>query len=193
MAGGGPPAVIVHGIPKFTLWITEHMNYDRGFIKTAYELREEKEFVAIRRFLSDLDDKPPMKENSVMPAALADLHGQFDRIYKKYRVDENRGLGSAVFSVTRSAPAQAKIPGLENFTFSLDPNRPGADFINARRKHFSLIYRSVRQDMLSLDEIPEYFDPITSKIKYRTDAVLQNIKVEMNGDYGESRLAEIPM
>jgi hypothetical protein len=47
--------------------------------------------------------------------------------------------------------------------------------------------------MLSLDEIPEYFDAITSKIKYGTDAVLQNIKVDMHEMSNDSRPLEIPM
>lgn len=190
---GGAPAAIVHGMPKFLFWITEHMKYDRGFIAAAYELREEKEFVEIRHFLAELDEKAPMKENGSMQDALAKLDRQFSRIYKKYSVDTKKGLTSAVFSLTGSAPSQAKLPGLENFTFCLAPDRPEIDLTNTSRKHFSLIYRSVRDDMLSLDEIPQYFDAITSKIKYKTDAVLQNIKVEMNEfNSGLSQMA-VPM
>lgn len=194
MAGNGSaPAAIVHGIPKFAFWITEHMNCDRGFIKAAYELREEKEFIAIRRFLNELDEKATMKESSGMLDALAKLNGQFTSIYKKYNVNSKKGLTSAVFSLDGSMPAQTRLPGMKSFAFSLETNRPGIDFHNARRRHFRLIYRPLCEDMLCLDASTEYFDLLTSKIKYKTDAVLQNIKVERSGLHDDSRLTEIPM
>jgi hypothetical protein len=164
---GGRPAVIFHGIPKFAFWITEHMKYDHGFIKAAYELREEKEFAVLRGYLDELSEKAFTQNHADMPAIMAKLNGQFARIFKKYRVNPKKGLTSAVFSLTARMPAQAKLPGLESFRFRFDQDQTEIDAGSNNRQFFSVIYRPVRDDMLSLDEMTEYFDAITSKINTR--------------------------
>lgn len=178
VAGRFPP-LIFHGIPRFAFWITEHMRYDGGFVNAAWELREEKEFVALRRYLTELSERELTEVHDGMPDVMEKLYSQLERIFKKYRVNRNKGLTSAVLNLTASMPAQAKLPELEG--------------LNAARQHFGVIYRSVRDDMLSLDEMTGYFDAITLKVKYRTDSVLQNIKVEMNESHDDSGLREVPM
>ena len=184
--------LFLHGIPKFAFWITEHMRCERGFIEAAYELREEKEFTDLRSLLTEMSERPFANKQDDMPASIARLNGQFEKIFRKYRVNPKRGLTSAAFNLTASMPAQAKLPGLEGSTFCVDQDCPGNAPTNTRQ-HFSVIFRPVRDDMLSLDEIAEYFDVITSKIKYGADAVLQNIKVEMNESGHDFKEMEIPM
>ncbi len=175
------PEVTIREIPMFTFWIAEHMKADSGFIKAAYELREESEFKSIRRFLNDQSNKADSSAYDGKPGMEAGLNGQFEQLVKKFRVSPEKGVASASFQMIGYPETHARLPELSKFSFGLRPQQPEIDPAKNDRRHFGVIYRAVHDDLIRMDEMNEYFDTATVRIKYKADDVLQNIKVETKG------------
>ncbi len=120
-------AVRSQDLPLFSLWIAEHMGEGSGFIQAAFQLREEKEFMNVRR------------------------NGRFGGIVRKYRVKKGKG------------------------------------------GQFGMIGRSVRENLVRMEELGECLDAVTSKVSLKTDDMLRNIKVEKSETLKEKHRRTAPV
>lgn len=195
-AGGSNPSVLLRNIPMFTFWIAENMwmTEDAGFISAAYELRDKEEFSTMRRCLAELGERAENNADPELSVRIRErLNRQLTGIAEKYCVNPNKGFTSVSFVRTSIAPSKAKLPGIPDFSFRLKPDWPDFDPGRDSRQHFGVIYRSVHDDLLRIDEMMEYYNSVASKINYKTDALLQNFKVQMNGPSEDSSLKVKPM
>jgi len=189
------PAIFVQEIPLFSLWIAEHMGGGSGLIRAAYELREEKEFAAARHHLSEISEMVDADNADVFEAMdfiMTKLNRQLSKITKKYGI--NTGRRSPVAScalISSMSSTHVRLPGVEEFSFRLKPEKPPVDFI--RRDRFGVVFRSVREDMIRIGDLGEYFDVVTSKINYKPEAILQDFKFELDGRNNMSHWWITPM
>ncbi|HYE67457.1 MAG TPA: hypothetical protein VEA58_02525, partial [Anaerovoracaceae bacterium] len=93
------PAVYVQEIPLFSVWIATFMGAGSDMIRSAYELREEKEFAAARNLLSQIGEmveSNKIDDFEAMDFIMTRLNRQLAKITKKYRI--NTGKRSPVAS-----------------------------------------------------------------------------------------------
>lgn len=180
-AGGqNCPAVQMNGIPLFAYWIAEHMPGRPGMIQAAMELREEKEFVEVRECLDELCSKIagdiPADTDTAM-IYIEKLNHYYGKIKKKYRMGVRNAAYSAYIALMGSSPqARGHFPGLEPFSFDLKPSKPPFDDAAQEVKHCGAVYRPFGEDLELLDSIDGYYDLVTSRVRFKTDEALQNIK-----------------
>lgn len=181
-AGGRScPAVQVNGIPMFAYWIAKQMQDRSGLIQAALELREEKEFALVRQCLSELstgiaDDITSDTDTAML--YIGKLNRCFGKITKKYRMGIRNGAYSAYIALMRSTPqARSHFAGVESFSFDLKPSEPHFVDDGQDIKHCGAVYRPFGEDLELLDSIEEYYDYVTSRVWFKTDEALQNIKV----------------
>ncbi len=167
-------------LPLFSFWIAEHMGEGGGFIDNAFELREEKEFLTARKYLTEiagLADSERAGSSKAMESAMSGLSSQFGKISKKYRLGSGRGVfatPSALISIVSAS--KSRIPQFDDIAFEFRPEKPGV--LNGDRKNFGIVFRTVLEDLIYMDTLCEYFDAVISRVHYSSEAVLQNVRIE---------------
>jgi hypothetical protein len=108
------PAVVISEIPMFTFWIAEHMKSGSGFIKAAYELRDESEFQSIRRLMTELSGQADAASGNGTRDTIEALNSHFESLVQKYRVNAEKGLTSAAFKSVSDQPSRSKLRDGQN-------------------------------------------------------------------------------
>ena len=193
---GSSPAGFLQEMPLFSLYIVNHMEEDTGFIQAAFKLREEEEFVKARNCLNEMEQL--MTEDRINEQAIRQMSSELDKemgaVAKKYRISPKKKTSADFAMIGNLSGIHDKLPSLENFHFRINSiGMDKAEPHTLKRNRFGLIFRSIRKDLDHIDELGDYFDVITSRIKYRTGSVLQNIRVEMDGRFDEKRWWKAPM
>jgi hypothetical protein len=174
------PAVQMDGIPMFAYWIAEHMHDRPSLIQAALELREEKEFSVIRECLYELcgkstDDLAANADTAMVH--MGKINSYYGRVMKKYRIGSRKSSYSAHIALMGSTPqARSHFKGIESFNFDLKTSDPPFEDAGQDVKHCGAVYRPFRDDLELLDSNDEYYDLVTSRVWFKTDEALQNIK-----------------
>ena len=187
--------LLLRKLPLFSFWIAEHMGESGGFINNAYELREEKEFKAVRECLTEISklaDSEQAGSSKSMESAVSGLSAQFGKISGKYRLGSGRGAFTAPYAlISIVSSSKSRLPHFDDITFDLKPGRSGAIYDD--RKNFGIVFRSVLEDMIYMDTLSEYFDAVTSKVHYSAEAILQNIRIEPDRKAGGQHGRTVPV
>jgi hypothetical protein len=171
-------AVRLKELPFYSLWIAEHMNGGAGFIRAAYELREEKEFRTARNYFTEILDltESDGTDAGAVASAISRFEDRLGRIARQYRLPGGRGRLTAPFALISIVSSSRT--NLSHFgDFSADSKRetPAAD--DEARKSFSVVFRSVLEDLICLNAMEESLDGVTSHIQYSAEGALQNIRI----------------
>jgi len=172
-------AIRAKELPLFTFWIAEHMGGSAGFIRAAYELREEKEFRTARSYITEVCELTQSNGSGsvkAMESAVSGLQEQFGRITKKYRIGSGRSRSAAPYALLSIVSSSRT--NLSSFgDFSIGPKTETSGEVYGAGQNFSVVFRSVLEDLICQEAYSEYFDAVTSKIIYKSETAPQNIRI----------------
>lgn len=177
----GPlPAVQVHGIPRFTCWIAKNMQDYPGFIRAALELREEKEFIALRHCLTELSSRTGESfrhEADAAASLMVRLNSCFGKVTEKYTSGMQEDTYSTLITLMGGSPqANAHMPGMGGFHFELNPTDPAFEIAEKSTRNCVALNRPTGLDLGRLDMEDKTFDAVTSGIIFKEDEILQNMR-----------------
>ena len=102
-----------------------------------------------------------------------------EKVTRKYKTGSRNGSYSAFVALMISSPqAKDHLPGIDSFSFDLKPETPPFDSGGDQNiKHCGAVYRSVREDLERMNFVSDYFDAVTSRVWFKNEETLQNMKV----------------
>lgn len=181
ISNGGLSVATAIDLPVFSAWLALETGDPASIVDTAFELRDEEEFIEERSQLREIrnhfDSNDIAKANKSVRKIINDINKVSTYIRRKYRIETAQGIPITRFvQVYNTYAAVRGLPTIPEFDFKVKL----PEFLeNLRRDSgFAAIYRNISMDLSQVWALGEARDILGARVIKDKDAITYNPKSE---------------